>query len=272
MPEERAASELVEKAFALARQSGKPEWWAMAIPVLKNRLLMLTGNRFKEADYGATSFRDFLGKVEELITVEKHPPPGFVILKSAAPDHATKPIRAHHGERVRADLWRAVLDYTSGLTYVWDISQQTARPAEFNEQGLVLPTISLDELKSWRAEFVASHKSGNAEVAGVVESWREKGLPTAELPPAMRPIWNKYLKQKVQQRLKDWFETHSIEAPAIMERKEEPEMSDRHAEGLRDFILSCVRTMSREELLELRISPATAMRALRLQNSDQNER
>jgi hypothetical protein len=34
-----SAQELIELAFTQARRSGKLEWWVMAIPVLKNRLL-----------------------------------------------------------------------------------------------------------------------------------------------------------------------------------------------------------------------------------------
>jgi hypothetical protein len=274
MHEAPAAADLIERAFGLARQSGKPDWWAMTIPVLKNRLLLLTKNTFKEADFGATSFRDFLSKISDVVKVEETPPPGFVILKSAASERSERPAATvFRGERIRADLWRAVLDYASGLRYVWDISQQNARPAKVDEDGLVLPTVSAADLDEWRAEFVALHKPPNTEVAKLVEGWREKRLPTAGLPAAVRPVWNSYLKRKVEQRLKHWFESSSIKAPAIMEERPGSGASEKQVEALRDFIIGCVRTMSKQELLELRISPATAMRALRPQNSsDENER
>lgn len=273
MQEVPAAAALIERAFALARQSGKPDWWVMTIPVLKNRLLLLTKSAFRETDFGASSFRDFLSKIPDVIKVDHTPPPGFVILKSGAPERWEKPATVFRGARVRADLWRAVLDYASGLRYVWDVSEQTARAARADEKGLLLPTISVDDLDEWRTEFVALHKSPNIEVARLVEEWREKRLPTAGLPAAMRPVWNSYLKRKVEQRLKDWFESGSIKAPAIMEERQASGASEVQVDALRDFIIGCVRTMSKQELLELRISPATAMRALRPRNSsDENER
>jgi hypothetical protein len=273
MNEAPAAPDLIERAFGLARQSGKPDWWVMTIPVLKNRLLLLTKNTFKESDFGATSFRNFLSRVPEIVRVDEAPPPGFVILKSAAPATEVRersPSSKFRGERIRADLWRAVLDYSSGNRYVWDISQQAAKPATLNEDGLVLPTISADELDEWRAEFVAAHKPLDAEVAKLVEGWSKSRLPTAGLPAATRPVWNKYLKRKVELRLQRWFESNSIEAPAIMEARQESGAPDQQTEALREFIIDCVKIMSSRELLELRISPDTALRAKK--PGDENKR
>ena len=117
MNETPEAAELIERAFGLARQSGKSDWWTMTIPVLKNRLLLLTKNRFKEADFGAASFRAFLKQVPDVVRVEENPLPGFVTLKSAAREHSEgASMTAVRGGQIRADLWRAVLDYSSGST------------------------------------------------------------------------------------------------------------------------------------------------------------
>jgi len=274
MHEAPAAADLIERAFGLARQSGKPDWWAMTIPVLKNRLLLLTKNTFKEADFGATSFRDFLSKIPDIIRIDETSPPGFVILNSAAPERSERPsTHMFRGERIRADLWRAVLDYSSGRRYVWDISQQAARPASLDDDGLVLPTISAADLDEWRAEFVALHKPPDAEVAKRVEEWCKNRLPTAGLPAPIRPVWNRYLIRKVEQRLQRWFESSSIKAPVIMEERRESIPFDKQVEALREFIVRCVQIMSKQELLELRISPVTAMRTLQVQkSSDENER
>jgi hypothetical protein len=274
MHEAPVPADLIERAFGLARQSGKLDWWAMTIPVLKNRLLLLTKNTFKEADFGATSFRDFLSKVPDIVRVDETPPPGFVILKSAAPERWERlSANKFRGQRIRADLWRAVLDYSSGRRYVWDISQQVARSGSLDEEGLVLPTISAVDLEEWRAEFVASHKPPDAEVAKLVEEWCRNRLPTAGLPAPMRPVWNNYLKRKVEQRLQHWFGSNSIKAPAIMEEGQGSGASDQQVEALREFIVGCVKIMSNKELLELRISPVTAMRMLRAKkSSDENER
>jgi hypothetical protein len=274
MNEAPAAAGLVERAFGLARQSGKPDWWAMTIPVLKNRLLLLTKNTFKEADFGAISFRDFLSKIPDIVRVDETPLPGFAILKSAAPERSERPsVNVVRGEQIRADLWRAVLDYSSGQTYVWDISQQAARPATRDDDGLVLPTISAADLDEWRDEFVALHKPPDAEVAKRVEDWSKNRLPTAVLPAPMRPVWNRHLKRKVERRLEHWFGSNSIKPPAIMEERQESGPSDKQVEAVREFLVGCVKAMSKQELLELRISPVTAMRALLAQKaSGENER
>lgn len=274
MPEANVATDLIERAFGLARESGKTEWWAMTIPVLKNRLLLLTKNAFKESDFGATSFRDFLSKASDIVRIDEAPLPGFVILKSAAPERwEQSSTNKFRGERVRADLWRAVLDYSSSRRYVWDTSQQVARPASSDEDGLILPTISAVDFDAWRAEFVASYKPPDAGVAKLVEEWSKKRLPTGGLPASLRPLWNNFLKHKVERRIQRWFETNSIKAPEIIEAGQVPRDSEREVEELRQFIASCVSIMSIKELQDLRISPSTAMRILRGKNSsDENER
>lgn len=274
MDETRVAADLVKRAFDLARQSGKPDWWAMTIPVLKNRLLLLTKNTFKEADFGVKSFRDFLYKVTDIVSVQETPLPGFVVLKSDAPEHWRRPSPdKFRGKQLRADLWRAVLDYSSGRKYIWDTSQQAARPASLDEDGLVLPTISPLDLEEWRAEFIASHKPLDPQASKLVEEWCKNRVPTAGLPASMRPVWNNYLKRKVEQRLQQWFKSNSIKAPVITEEGQESGASDQQVEALREFIVGCVKIMSNKELLELRISPLTAMRMLRAKkSSDENDR
>lgn len=263
MQEGSTAADLIDRAFGLARRSGKTDWWAMTIPVLKNRLLQLTKNDFKEADFGATSFREFLGKFPNIVRVDDTHPPGLVILKSAIPDHSER-LSPHvfRGQRIRSDLWRSVLDYSSGRKYVWDASLQAARAAGPDENGLELPTISVADLDEWRTEFVTLHLPSDAEIAKRVDEWRKNRLPTAGLPAAMVPVWNKYLIGKIEHRLQNWFSNNSIEMPPILERQESLP-SDTQVEELREFVIGCVKTMSKRELLELRISPITALRTLR---------
>ena len=66
-----------------ARQSGKPEWWVMAIPVLKNRLLQITAQAFKESDFGALTFREFLQNNANVLEIDNSFLPGAVTVKSA---------------------------------------------------------------------------------------------------------------------------------------------------------------------------------------------
>jgi hypothetical protein len=269
----RAAIELVERAFGLARQSGKTDWWAMAIPVLKNRLLQLTDNTFKEADFGVSSFRDFLGRVSEITRIDETPP-GFVLLKSAVPEGSGwTPANRLRGRQIRPDLWRAVLDYSSARKYVWDASEKVARPASSDDTGLVLPTASAADLDQWRSEYVTLHKPVDPEIAQRVETWSKDRLPTFALPAQIRPAWNSHLKRKVEQRLQDWFTKNQIEPPATLRGSSELDIDEEEVE-LREFITACIEEMSKRELLELRISPAVAMRVSRspAARSTKNER
>ncbi|MHB1699999.1 MAG: hypothetical protein ACYCSN_07625 [Acidobacteriaceae bacterium] len=270
MNESPTAAGLIERAFSLARQSGKSDWWAMTIPVLKNRLLLLTNNTFKESDFGAVSYRDFLTRNSSIVRIQEMPPPGFVILRSAAPDTmdlGEPPSKLIRGDQIRTDLWLAMLDYSSGRKYVWDISEQAARAALPDEDGLILPTASPSDLDEWRAEFVESHKSTDSDESRRVDDWRANRLPTAALPATMRPIWTRYLKRKVQGRLQQWFASNSIELPAIVPVKAASAALDRQLETLRDFVVGCVRVMSRQELLEIRISASTALRMQQIEQA-----
>jgi hypothetical protein len=262
MNETPTAADLIERAFGIARQSGRPDWWAMRSPVLKNRLLLLTKNTFKEADFGAVSFRDFLSKAADVVRVDETALPPFVILRSAAPEDAERqPVSLARGEQVRPDLWRAVLDYSSGHGYVWDTSQQVARPARSDDGGPLLPTISAADLDGWRTEFAGLHNPLDAEGAKRVEEWCKNRLPTGALPSPMRPVWNKYLKHKIEDRLQRWFASNSLRPPTITQERPEAGYPD-EVERLRAFVIGCVKAMSKQELLDLRISPIAAMRTL----------
>lgn len=116
------ARQLIQNAFDRARQSGKADWWCMAIPVLKNRLLQMTDRDFRESAYGAHSFREFIQLHEDMLRVEESPFPGFVVLRSAEPESAgtkfqTMP-RTTHGpvsSRVGANAWNARMSVTRAV-------------------------------------------------------------------------------------------------------------------------------------------------------------
>ena len=274
MSEPATAVDLVRQAFSLARKSGKPDWWVMTIPVLKNRLLLLTKGSFKEVDYGATSFRNFLSKISDAVRIDETQLPGLVTLLSEVPSNWQPPsVNKFRGERVRPDLWLAVLDYSSGAKYIWDDARQIARAAKSGEVGLELPTISPTEIDEWRNEFIKSQKSLQPDVVAVVEEWSKKGLPTAGLPAPLRPVWNKFLKRKVERRIQTWFEANALVSPTVMEVGRESSASDNQLAELREFIVSCINIMSAKELQDLRISPSVAMRMMRANRpSDENER
>src|SRR5262245_29507279 len=118
MQDANAAATLVRRAFDRARSSGKEDWHRMTVPVLKNRLLLVTEGTFRESDFGAVSFRDFLKRLPGgVVPLDESQNPAVVQLVTDEIPH-----RGEHRPffpRIRPDLWRAVLDYSSGRRYSW---------------------------------------------------------------------------------------------------------------------------------------------------------
>ena len=252
-------ADLVRRAFQLARDSGKEEWRKMTIPVLKNRILMVTGGHFREPEFGAHSFREFLGGLPEgLITLDESQSPGFVIF--GAESSAGSAPRGGQFSRIRSDLWRAALDYSSGRRYIWDSSTNQARAAT-GESGPFMPTVTADEFRAWRAQFAAANRDAVAGDSAVrLQRWASESLPTAFLPARLRPLWNAELKKQVETRLQPWFAANGIQVPPDLKYawQEPPEKSS--LEHLRQFAINCVRAMTEEELSELKIPARVAMR------------
>lgn len=253
------AQELIERAFGLAKKAGKTEWWVMAVPVLKNRLLQLTSGTFKESEFGADNFWDFLEKNADIVRIDKSFLPGAAILTSAEQEPpTTRTLSSSSAEQIRPDLWRAVLDYSSGKRYRWDPASASANAEEDESEGPHLPTVSAEEMKQWKTEFLES-LPGEAGKAERLVTWMQEGLPTAALPVAFRPPWNRFLKQKVQNRLKEWFnEQHIVPPPINTGRSMSPH--EIQTEALRSFVIDCIKHMSKDELDRLSIPSSAAFR------------
>jgi hypothetical protein len=268
MPDISAGVDLVRRAFDAARASGKKEdWQRMTIPVLKNRMLLLTGGQFREADYGASSFRDFLNRLPAgSVTVDDSHAPGFAVLVTEGAVSG-KGHTAPSYPRIRRDLWRAALDFSSGRRYVWDSSIGEARPATPKDEGPFLPTVSPEGFREWRTQFATGHGAhAPTEVAERLEQWSSQNLPTTFLPARIRPLWNIDLKRRVQERLTEWFEERRIDIPGdLVSVQQLVDSAPRPAEDLRQFVIDCIRVMSERELEEL---PIPARVAMRVRSSD----
>jgi len=125
----------------------------MAIPVLKNRILQITERKFREADYGAKSFREFLRNAVDLIEIQESPLPGQITLRSVATAELPSTEPKSPQRDIRPDLWEAVLDFSSGTRYIWDVAEGRARAARQHEEGRQLPTITAEEFDGWRRDF-----------------------------------------------------------------------------------------------------------------------
>lgn len=265
------AKELIRKAFAVARESGKQDWRRMTIAVLKNRILSITNREFNEAKYGAATFQEFVRQAGDLVRVDDSvlpavvelldeggvgiaatPPPGTPATGGAAPS-----------ARIRPDLWRAVMDYASGQTFVWDATEGRAREARTDETSPhKLPTVSAEELTQWRGEFVRQ-RIADPVTAEKLETWQKHRLPSTTLPGWLRGVWYEYLKARIESRLRLWFQREGFEAPPDLATSGSASLGTRLAglEALRQLVSDCVAEMTEKEIAELRLPPAAVLRA-----------
>lgn len=231
--------ELVVVAFLHAQRKLGPEAKTMSIAELKNRLLQITDRRFDAKDFGVPDLRAFLAMLAPELLVIKATghgaveltiaPEAVVVLKTLAGEQ-----RANEGSpktiapmdvlqdllkpdgRTRPDLWAAIMDYASKLTFVWDERMGEARPRRGKEPLPVMPTVTSVELGEWRRTFVSEHKAEleGSELASA-QRWQEQGLATVFLPAKLRQPWNRELALRVRQRLQEFFAQLNPKASSI---------------------------------------------------------
>ncbi|WP_437589901.1 hypothetical protein [Sorangium sp. So ce1000] len=244
----REVEELIVAAFHQARDRGRPDWRHMTLGVLKNRMLQLSKQAFDEHRFGAASFRDLLADYPALVRVN-----GFTVefLKEESTPEA--PLE---GARVRADLWRAVMDYSSGRRYAWDPELGRVREPT-SESDLILPTIARTDFEEWRKQFAEEHADDED-----VQTWLATGSGSEDLPRVRQGEWNGFLKRAVVARLEAWFAQVHVTPPGLLE--EHTTRLDRrgdNVEGLRRIVMACVAVMTEEELREIRLPPSAVLRA-----------
>ena len=239
----------------------------MTTPVLKNRILALTDGRFTEARYGARSLTDFVTKFNDLITLDGSRIPPIVELRDHERIHVT-PSELERGSRpprIRSDLWRATLDYASGQTYVWDAKENQARPQEPGDGLTVIPTITSEQLQRWRIDFSETESSSETTQSDELERlshWRDNQLPTAELPPRLMPLWNRYLRERVHELLQTWFEKIGMAPPSdLVITQPTTVVRPSETEDLRQLVMRVVEQMTERELADLVLPSRAVLRA-----------
>jgi len=265
---------LILAAFDAARRSGRADWRRMTLAVLKNRILSQTSRKFDERAWGAPSFRGFVEQYPTIVAIDHTSRPLVAELladsadATALPDDFAVPSAETTPSFVRNDLWKAVLDYSSGATYVW--RQGIATPVRSNDESagydLKLPTASQAEMAVWRTEFVelARAATTDASLLSLLDDWLTESKTAAALPHPFRRQWLDFLKRHVVERLVTWFGAHDLAAPteltapAIRRTRELDE-----TEHIRDLIIRCVRVMSRAEMESLRLPPSAVLRMRR---------
>jgi hypothetical protein len=273
-PRLESARELVLRAYAAAKATGRPDWRRMTTAVLKNRLLDLTDRTFDEADWGAATAREFVETLAPMLALDFTTRPTTAVLHSDfdVEDQvmvaAAEPARKRGEWRIRQDLWNAVVDCVSGHAYVWDGALAAARsPEELDESSLPrLPTVTPEELTKWREGFADEIRgSVDADFQEALDRWRESPTRSQVLPQRYRNRWYGVLKRHVRARLDSWFADHAIDPPAdwILTSALAPPSTGDDTEHLRSVALRAVRMMTRAELERLDLPASVIARMSR---------
>jgi hypothetical protein len=273
--------QLLLAAFRRARDAGHPEWRRMRSPVLKNRLLDQTSRQFSETRWGVEKFKDFLALFPHLVSVDASTPP-FVELIGEGParEHAVAAAHAPAAhapapqaaasplQRVRADLWQAVMNFRSDEIYVWDAdSGRAVATTDDADARPRLPTIDANTLVIWRAEFAAEEWSKADMPREAIETWlAEQGA--ASLPRYVNWRWIAALKQKVTDRLVGWFADQGIDPPDdLLEAAPISARPRGDSDRLRLLAQRTVAVMTPSELAALQLPAGAVLRALRNDSS-----
>ena len=126
---------LILEPFRSARQRGKVDWHQMHLGVLKNKILDSTHREFDEKRWGFETFGELVATLSDdihLLFPDKRPPIAELTDSARKEIEQAGPVPAEQRlpERLRVDLWNAVMDYSSGREYVWDPNAEMARVAD----------------------------------------------------------------------------------------------------------------------------------------------
>ena len=266
-----SARALVIRAYAIALASGRSDWRRMSIAVLKNRLLDITDRQFAEAKWGASTTREFVELLDDLLALDFTTQPPTAVLDDeievddALPVVASESARRGGGLRIRRDLWDAVMDFSSGNVYVWDGRTAVAcQPGETQgDPESVLPTIASEELVTWRRQYAEGLLPGAPdEPARIsVERWRDSVESSQLLPTHLRNRWYRTLTHHVRARLEEWFAQRAEEQPKDLITSAGPPGRTNETEELRALVTRAIEHMSRPEL-EMLSLPVSVIAAL----------
>lgn len=207
-----AFKDLLERAFAAARDAGKPVWNRMILSVLRNRLLQLTNRHFNVQDFGARSLLELVSRYHGVVAIDRAAKP--VVIEWRGPLTVAAPARP---SRVRPDLWRSVLDLSSGLHYEWDAAAGLARPVQEADPARKLPTVDAAALAMWRDAFASEHAATLSDPRDQhrLRTWLATAHGRQGLPAALCTAWSEHLKREVVARLTRWFQDSGYAAPDL---------------------------------------------------------
>lgn len=264
---------LIRQAYDAARASGLSEWQTMTIAVLKNRLLDQTNREFKESDWGADTFKEFVEQFGDVLSIDATSRPPRATLRTysdsspagAVGEGGTRDIGPR--KRIRGDLWNAILDYTGRRAYLWENGNLlVVEPDQVVAGAKKLPSLTKAEFKAWRSEFADRVSAESQGAEPFLRSWLEREQPLGALPPEFRIPWVVELKRRVLERLENWFRTNAIPCPPDLVVGDEEPPAQGHPEAdeaLRGYVQAVVREMTDAELEALQLPVSATFRVRR---------
>ncbi|OZD69945.1 hypothetical protein CH272_02650 [Rhodococcus sp. 05-340-1] len=275
---------LINDAFAFAASQGR-SGDSMTTAVLKNTLLLLTDREFNESVYGFGSFISLVRSLDDLVTVEGTKAPFTVKLVAQPLENAEPKGSARvtsHGPaatseldlehlRVREDLWRAALDYTTPGGYWWIGGKAIRAESDLPPaDGTRIPQITREELNQARERFGDQFLTSEE-----TERWITDARGAIKALPAKRAEWAIELKRLVVDHLTDWFRRspelsppNDLFATNLSGRRPsrtlvvtEPPAVSEDAHSLLALVLDVVRAMTEDELKALQLPASAVSRA-----------
>ncbi|EHM95266.1 hypothetical protein HMPREF0975_00670 [Actinomyces sp. oral taxon 849 str. F0330] len=233
---------LVREAFLQALRKGKKEWWRMNMSVLNNRMIQINRD-VRNKIIGDQNIVHW-AQLQPYLKVET----GELGATVELIDDARREIvddgdyaRLYRGQRIRGDLWSAVMNKDSEVSHCWD--RGVVSQCRSDSTGLVLPKLSEEDLRRFRREFADQHPERS------IQKWVDD-YRYVYLLREIRGEWYEYLKSKVFDILNHWFEENAIDPPKdmltpIADRKETKNSSLSFA---RDKLRSLIDVATEQEL------------------------
>ena len=223
---------------------------------------------FDEAEYGASNFTAFVLKNKDVLLLDRSSFPPLVELVGATPRPQPYDDDTHvnEGYRIRPDIWKAALDYSSGTQYVWDVDSRQAIPAQGRDGEQIISTITESVQREWREAFRTKIKdTTTADEADQIELWIDKHLGASHLPDRLEKRWIDCFRDRVRNHLSQWFSDADLPLPEdlIARFQRKSSIISRETEALREFVLSVVRTMTHDELSGLMLQASAVLRLKR---------
>jgi hypothetical protein len=208
---------------------------------LKPEMRALTGNAFDENELGFATFKQFLMAAADQDFVDVYPAPNnshdvYVVPKGKTPSEtieARPSARSATEPRVRADIWKAFVDWNKAFARFYDRTSDTAHLVATTESVLDSPEIkvlreqqrmepdrfvpitpiSLEEQVGWMREFAARQQpEDQLHLMLATESSRPaRDFSVAvRRSPTLASAWRRERIKRVLEVIEPWKAEHNV--------------------------------------------------------------